>query len=533
MIAILCSAALAVISHPLAAGADSATSGVVVVKTRPGSVRGLINGHTRKFMGIPFAAPPVGKLRWEPPQPHADWTGILDAARPGSSCPQMSFSGSRLEGSEDCLYLNVYTPNPAGSGLPVMVWIHGGSFIMGSGADYDGTMLAQKGNLIVVTINYRLGPLGFLASRSIERTSPDHTSGNYGIMDQQVAFKWVKENIAAFGGDPSRVTIAGESAGGQSVGLQIVSPLAAGLFQRAILESGPFISMRPIASTRTLAEQDKHSDEFIGKLGCSGAYDVLACLRDQPLDQVMRALPASPIGQAEPVWAPVIDGHVVPTEPGDALRAGKFNKVPVISGSNHDEGTLFMAYGQQLSVAQYEAGLRHWSGDKAPQALEAYPASKYSTPLQALAAVFGDRILSCPIIGATELLSTQVPVFQYEFNDPHAPGLFPNPPFPLGASHGSEIPYVFGSASQRASATPEQQRLSDAMMQYWIDFILTGDPDGHQPRWNRYSDTTHQVLSLAPGAIRMESDFRAEHHCDLWESMDTSGLRVGRAADGQ
>ena len=227
--AVACAAVTLFFVRPACAAASD--SGAPVVKTRTGAVRGTVDGNLRVFLGIPYAAPPVGNLRWQPPEAHASWTDTLDASRAGNSCTQLSFRHGGPEGSEDCLYLNIYSPVSGGTRLPVMVWIHGGTFIAGTGSSYDGSKLAAKGKLVVVTINYRLGPFGFLASRSLD--SPGRPSGNYGLLDQQAALRWVKENIAAFGGDPNKVTVAGESAGAISIGLHLVSPAAAGLFERA------------------------------------------------------------------------------------------------------------------------------------------------------------------------------------------------------------------------------------------------------------------------------------------------------------
>jgi para-nitrobenzyl esterase len=234
-----------------------------VVMTDDGPVRGLIAGNHREFLGIPYAAPPIGELRWKAPVSHAAWTAAWDATRFGPDCAQVSFvPGLANHSSEDCLYLNVYVPNPARRHLPVMVWIHGGSFLVGSGEDADGSVLAAKGKVVVVTINYRLGPFGFLAHKSLEAENPHHLSGNYGLLDQQAALKWVRRNIAAFGGDLTRVTIFGESAGGISVCLQLTAPGADGLFQRAINESGPCQLVRPIGQAQA------QGDKLAAALGC-------------------------------------------------------------------------------------------------------------------------------------------------------------------------------------------------------------------------------------------------------------------------
>ena len=493
---------------PCIARAD--TSAAPVVTTNMGAMRGNLVGSVREFFGVPFAAPPVGSLRWLPPRPHAAWTGALDTTKPGNSCPQTRFRGG-ISGSEDCLYLNIYAPESSGHPLPVMVWIHGGTFIAGSGAQFNGNALADQGHLVVVTINYRLGPLGFLAHRALDTDSVP--SGNYGLLDQQAALRWVKDNIAAFGGDPSRVTVAGESAGAISIGDHLVSPAAAGLFDRAILESGPFLHMV------TLAEAEKRGDQFASALGCAGA-DVAACMRSKSTDEILKAIPANPISLGPPVWFPVMDGHLIPSQPAEAMAAGKLNKAPVINGSNHDEGTLFAAFGEPLTGEQFTSRVESRFGNDAKRVLAAYPLASYPSPTQASAAGFGDALFSCRILKAGELLSAHVPVYQYEFNDANPPNIFmPNPPFPFGAYHGSEIQYVFGTLGSRGeSPTPAQRALSNAMMTYWINFIRSGEPGGN-PRWERFLPNDPRILSLSPEAIGYESGFSAAHHCDLWNSM--------------
>jgi len=492
-------------------GGDASAS-TLVIKTHSGEVRGKLDGKVREFFGIPFAAPPVGPLRWRPPQPHAPWTTALDATRPGSSCAQTSFRGRGVAGSEDCLFLNIYAPDSPDRGFPVMTWIHGGTFLVGSGTQYDGSRLAAKGHLIVVTINYRLGPFGFLVNRSLET---EGVSGNYGLLDQQAGLRLVKENIEAFGGDPSKVTAAGESAGAISVGLHLVSPAAAGMFARAILESGPFLRLR------SLKDAEQHGDEFAAKLGCTTEPDLVACMRSRTTEQVLNAIPSSPIAVGQPVWVPVMDGHLIPSQPSEAIAAGRLNKVPVINGANHDEGTLFLAFAKPLSQQDFVGGVQSRFGGNAGRVLAAYPLASYASPTQASAAGFGDVVFSCPILRAGGLLSEHVPVYEYEFNDPHAPNVFfPNPPFPFGAYHGAEIQYVFGTLLTRSDSLSMAQRaLADTMMDYWIDFISSGEPGGHSPRWELYRRDNPRILSFSPGAVRYESDFSAIHHCDLWDSL--------------
>ncbi|MGO9450499.1 MAG: carboxylesterase/lipase family protein [Candidatus Binataceae bacterium] len=514
-VALCCAIASHLPAPTIAHAADSTTSpDSLLVKTQDGPVQGMVRDGVRQFLGIPYAAPPVGNLRWKAPQPHPAWTATLDATHFGDACAQIFPFGRGGANSEDCLSLNIYAPDPAMSGVPVMVWIHGGSFLQGTGATYDGNALAGKGRMVVVTINYRLGPLGFLALKALDAENPDHVSGDYGVMDQQAALRWVQRNISAFGGDPNKVTAAGESAGAISVCLQLVSPASAGLFQRAILESGPCLRPRP------LAEAETHGQDFAAKLGCTA--DVPACLRSKTIGEVLNALPGDALS-GPPIWNPVVDGHLIPKQPAEAFQSGNFNKVSFINGSNHDEGTLFLWFSEPMTADQYASSIQARLGPDAARVRAAYPLSNYASPLPATAAIFGDSVFSCSVRKASQLLSAQVPTYEYEFNDRNAPNIFtPHPPYPMGAYHASEIQYVFQSKPRARWSQPlagEQLKLSDQMMRYWTSFIASGDPDGTAPKWTPYQASEDKILSLAPGAVSYESDFAKQHHCEIWDSI--------------
>jgi para-nitrobenzyl esterase len=525
---LLLAAVLMLFAFVNTARAAGSADQTVVITTVKGQIRGMRHDGVREFLGIPYAAPPTGNLRWRPPVGHAHWNTTLTATRMAPSCPQFLPGPERISTSEDCLFLNVYSPDPPGTGLPVMLWIHGGAFILGSAANFDGSVLARKYKLIVVTINYRLGALGFLTLPSLEAESPSRVSGNYGLLDQQAALKWVKRNIGAFGGDPGKVTIAGESAGGISVCAQLVSPAAAGLFRGAIIESGPCLHQA------TMAEGEKTGRELVTKLECDKSSNELACLRAKSAEQVRSAMPGSLEGPL--LWAPVIDGHVFPLQPVEAFRSGTFNQVPVINGSNRDEGTLFIAFGKPLPPQHYDAAVGSFARprgaspssrkDAEAKVLAEYPLSRYQSPSQGLAAVLGDAIFSCSTERADQLLSAFVPTYEYEFNDRQAPlTLIALPAFPLGAYHASEIQYVFQTyfPAGRRSGAPDfsaaQRELSDHMAAYWSTFIANGHPDSSSPTWSPEKPGDPKILSLAPDGIRYESDFLSAHHCAFWSSI--------------
>src|SRR5215471_12790244 len=361
---------LAIGSASPAAAGDSA-----VVRTENGLVRGTVAAGVRSFLGIPFAAPPVGDLRFRAPQPAAGWSGVRDATKFGSACAQVpgvfAANGGRGSASEDCLFLNVITPNPARVLRPVMVWIHGGGFVAGSASQYDATALAEKGGAVVVTINYRLGPIGFLALPGLSAESADGSSGNYGIEDQQAALRWVRRNILRFGGNPLDVAIFGESAGGLSVCANLVSPRAAHLFQRAITESGPCVAPLP-----TLATAEAQSGAAAARVGCADPATQVACLR---------ALPAGALLTSGGTSGPNVDGAVLPQQIPAAITAGQLNRVPVMEGTNHDEDRLFVAIqfdlaGRPVTAAQYPALVQGLAGANAAKVLAEYPLAAFASP---------------------------------------------------------------------------------------------------------------------------------------------------------
>jgi para-nitrobenzyl esterase len=497
--------------------------------TESGVVIGSTTGGVNQFLGIPYAAPPVGSLRWRPPQHFGFFPGfILQATQFGSECTQAG------GGSENCLFLNVFTPansndgSPNRHGLPVMFWIHGGGLIDGSSTAYNPALLVGK-DVIVVTINYRLGFLGFFAQSAID--GEGHLSGNYGLMDQQFAMQWVRRNIANFGGDPNRVTIFGESAGGQSVYAHLASPLASGLFRRAIAESGSyaefqdyFFNVVTLPQAETVGSQSVPSGAAIAdSVGCTS--QTASCLR---------AVPAATMVAKEPFpLYPFVDGKLLTQTIGAAFASGEFNHVPVIAGTNHDEYRLFVALDFDLvgnpilTSGEYVNDTTALFGPLAPGVLAFYPFAAYPNGGEALGASGTDGVFSCPARNVDQALSKLVTTYAYEFNDENAPpaqalfgGLLT---FPLGAYHSSELQYLFPGVDVFGLPTTlssQQTQLSDAMVSYWTQFAKNGNPNSSgEPLWSPYSAATDEFQSLIPPAPMVESNFDSSHKCTLfWDT---------------
>jgi para-nitrobenzyl esterase len=510
-----------------------------MVRTDAGDLLGTATASGTAFLGVPFAAPPVGDLRWRAPQPVTPWPGVRMARVAAPTCmqdPRIPPAGVG-NNSEDCLYLNVHVPASASTAgpLPVMVWIHGGAFINGAGSQYDGTVLAHEAQAVVVTVNYRLGIFGSLA---LDALAAEAKAGNYALQDQQAALRWVQRNIGAFGGDARRVTIFGESAGGTSVCNQLISPAAKGLFQRAIIQSGTCPSVQP-----TRAQAVAVGKAYADRLGCVAGAAQLACLRSK---SALQALAASPdIDAADPAslgqFSPHIDGVVLPEAPRTAIRAGRFHQVPVLLGNNADEGTLFIALafelqrGTPMTEAELQAMVKGNAGDSGLAALassivlEAYRPSRYGSPNLAAAALLGDSLFACPTQFLARALSDHVPTYVYEFQEKNAP-VFVNDPFmPWGAFHASELPFVFGtrivttppSPDPAEVATPAQKALSKAMMAYWGRFAATGQPNvsGQKawPRFNRLLQATQTFKSQGIGTELLGVPY-VRHQCLLWDA---------------
>src|SRR5215469_867409 len=510
----LVAAAPAVSASTLGGPAAARASGPVVGTTN-GPVRGLANGAVNEFLGIPYAAPPVGALRWQPPQPAASWSGVRDATQFAPHCPQPPTPFGQASTSEDCLFLNVFTPahQHAGSHFPVMVWIHGGALVTGESNDYDPTALAAIG-VTVVTINYRLGALGFLAHPAL--ADANGQSGDYGLMDQQAALRWVQRNIPSFGGDPRNVTVFGESAGGLSTLSQVASPQARGLFERAIAESGSYN-----LTQASLATAEASGEAFAAKAGC--ASQTAACLRSLPVSTILAS-------ENTAGYTPNLNSEVLPETLGTAFSTGAFNRVPIINGTNHDEWRLFVALseleGNPVTAANYQSMISSTLG--VPPAVAAviaaiYPLSAFPSPSVALGAVGTDAIFACPALTIDKSVSRFVPTFAYEFNDENAPQNFlPPVSFPYGAAHASEIQYLMGlpTAAFPGSLSAQQQQLAAIMKGYWTNFADRGSPSSASaPFWPRFTGLTQTMQSLAPPVPQPEADFANAHNCAFWTAL--------------
>jgi para-nitrobenzyl esterase len=524
-LAAACCAALAALTLT-AAGATAARAGTAaqerapVVTTSDGVVRGATAGTVNEFLGLPYAAPPTGNLRWRAPQPAAAWAGTRDATTFGPSCPQATMGNPFLPPgpiSEDCLYLNVYTPaGRPGANRPVLVWIHGGGLVQDGARNYDGTKLAADGT-VVVTINYRLGALGFLAHPALA-SRPGGAAGNYGLMDQQAALRWVQRNIGQFGGDPRNVTIAGQSAGGLSVLAQLTSPGARGLFQRAIVQSGTFaLTQTPLAQAETAGKT------FATNVGC--ASQTAACLRAAPVSALV-----SKFGVEIPG---VVDGSVLTQSIGTSLARGQFARVPVINGITHDEELLFVA-GLGLTVSQgtniplagdptdpanYQANIAQALGVPAARAAAIaaeYPLSAYPNPVAAFSLLVSDASFACPALQVDRWTAARgVPTYAYQFNDDNAPVNIVGASLGL-STHGTELPYLFDqpNAPHPAVLNTDQQALAASMRTDWASFAGTGNPSSRALPWPSFNGT--RVLSLVPLQSQVTTDFAAAHHCSFW-----------------
>jgi para-nitrobenzyl esterase len=502
------------------------------VDTRQGPVEGIAAKGVLQFLGIPYAAPPVGDLRWRPPQPAAAWTGVRRATSFGPACAQVTLFGvfaGPANANEDCLTLNVFTPKLGASAkAPVIVWIHGGGNVNGASSAYDASRLALMGKTVVVTINYRLGLFGWLANPALD--AEGHPFGNYGLLDQQLALKWVRDNISAFGGDPANVTLGGQSAGSVDAEAQVASPLAAGLFKRAIFQS-------IVADSQPLASAEKQGSAFAAAAGCgegAGPEDA-ACLRRLPVEQVMKLQGVE--SQSGPyVSFLMTDGQIVP-QGGlfAAFRDGRYAKMPIMSGTVRDEQNLSAAIDEYYSEPRHAFTAQEvqdyikasYPGDLTAKVLAEYKLDGYATPQRARNAVGTDSAV-CPQLTLNWVIGLQVPVYAYEFADQTAPFYFPPlPGFEPLAYHTADIQYLFplwhgGPKGEAHPLNAEQQRLSDGLILAWTNFARSGDPNGSgAPKWPRFTpgpgaQGLYLVETLPQSTTMTDRQFAEEHHCAFW-----------------
>ena len=485
-------AIVALVPHVADAQATSSRAAGPRARTTAGTVEGIVApSGVREFRGIPYAAPPVRELRWRPPQPAPRWTGVRKADRFADQCMQgrifsdMVFRNAGI--SEDCLYLNVWTPaaatkTPRG-GAPVLVYFYGGGFVAGDGSEprYDGESMARRG-IVVVTMSYRLGIFGFFSHPELTAESPRHASGNYALMDQTAALRWVRDNIAAFGGDPKQVTIAGESAGSFSVSAQMASPLAKGLFARAIGESGAFFSA--VLSTPTLAETEQNGVKFAEGVGAPS----LAALRALSAYELLMAMARQDL----PRFGANVDGWFFPEVPADIYAAGKQAHVPLLAGWNSEESSARGVMQETPDSASVRATLARLFGDRAAEAAKVFPASTPDEALQSMTDLASDRFIGfstwkwLDVHGHT----SGQPVYRYLYARPRpatvatsGPGAAPAG---RGAVHSAEIEYALGNLGTNKvfAWTPDDYKVSATMQDYFANFIRTGNPNGAGlPEW--------------------------------------------------
>jgi para-nitrobenzyl esterase len=519
--------ACAAAGHLTAATARSQAASCLATTTN-GDVQGQTSGGSCAFLGIPFAAPPVGNLRWKRPQPAAVWSpGVFNATVVPATCAQLNIATGTPQGSEDCLTLNVWTPNPSPSNAPVIVWFHGGSFVNASAnfAPQNGMALAASTGAIVVAPNYRLGPFGYLGHAAL--AAEDQAAGNYGLLDQRAALAWVRDQIAAFGGNPDNVTIAGQSAGGHSVALHLVSPGSAGLFHRAIMQSG-FASVR----WRTTADAWSQGDEFATALGCPNADPaaLVTCLRLKSRDAVLLARPPALFEQVVETgrsqWTPLVDGIEIPDQPRSLFGQGAFSHVPILLGTTRDEGWTWVnrSFPSGVTQDQYESVVGTEFGADAAMILAQYPAAAFASPKDGLVQLVGDVEYACEARRVARLIeATRTPVFLYSFE------YEVDPVVPDRVAHGIDVNFVFGNnfgppLFPAYTLGPADLSLSHTIGAYWTRFATTGSPnadDGAAVEWPAFKHPTGSGRG-ADNYLILDDQIREakrphEARCDFWE----------------
>jgi len=519
-------AALAVIltvSAPTAAAANddrrTGIQGNLLIRTDDGLLRGVQADGVESFLGIPYAAPPVGDLRWRPPQPVARWTGLREATHYGNRCAQ--FAGSNGAGSlaEDCLYLNVQRPSGSDrhSRLPVFVFFHGGADT-GSSDQHNGSSIVHAGRIIVVTVDYRLGVFGSLAHSALTAEGRGD-SGNYTVLDQQQSLRWVRDRIADFGGNPSHVTIGGESSGAQEVCVHLSAPGSQGLFRAAVIQSGP------TCFSQTLADAERAGSDLATTVGCQDAADAPGCLRGLAADVLM----ASFHGQL-----PVVTGTpTMPNDPRQNIADGAFPAIPVLIGTNRDEGRTFFAEPKISTEQDYRETLDGFFGDRADDVLRHYPwapeaADNGFTGNYLLAATVTDSFFACGNRTMVADLAAHTSTFVYKFAHRDGPGLGDRfSGYVWGAGHASELPYLWPSFDNglpiAAIFDRAEQRLARNMVSYWSSFVAQGRPAVRGlPRWPSFNNSQSLMsLNVGKGLERISmTSFTQTHQCAFWDEFE-------------
>lgn len=539
---LLCLAGLAAASP---SSAQTQDAGPPTVATKDGVVQGFRADGVAKFLGIPYGKPPAGALRWMPPVAREPWSGVRKATAYAPICAQSITFGlfaGPPNNNEDCLYLNVFTPTLTSSArLPVIVWIHGGGNVNGGTPGYDGSKLAVRGGTVVVSMAYRLNAMGWFAHPALDREG--HPFGNYGVLDQQLALKWVQDNIARFGGDKNNVTVAGESSGALNAGLNVLSPMSAGLLHRAICQSlcpAPFL---PAGPTTPLATAEARGVAFAIKAGCGAGTDAATarCLRNLSAADVEKVAVQGVFTNGQGI----VDGQIVPILPMKAFATGRFNHMPIMNGNTLDEELLFLAIGmyssnpdnalrkaptaeQYLKYVRTTFGSPPYPAGTADAILARYPLSAYATPALALnrvgtdSAICGQRILD-------KILAPQVPVYTYEFADRTAPFYFPDMPgFAPLAYHTADIQYLFPGWHGGPDGVPhmldaKQTALSDYLVGAWTKFARTGNPNGSgDTPWPRYTTKPSAPAWLIQNHVlstMTDEQYAKARNCDLWEPL--------------
>jgi para-nitrobenzyl esterase len=491
------------------------------VETVSGMVQGMDDEQTAtcSWKGVPYAAPPVGELRWASPKPHPKWEGTKETTEFGDRCMQKGIlellnSDPKSMMSEDCLYLNIYRPKKSGQ-FPVMVWIHGGGYTGGTGKSYRGDMLAESGDIVVVTINYRLAVFGFFPHPDLKNAGPDSAAGGQGSLDQVMALKWVHENIENFGGDPENVTIFGESAGGWSVCTMVATPLAKGYFQKAILQSGG------CKISRDQNEGFEYTMEIAKKMGCKSGD--IECLRALPAKKVNSKSPQGAMGTD---YIPHHDGHLLVSAPLDMIRGGNYNKVLFMAGSNRDEFGMMAKFKPKLRHTRpkkYEKRLEeiyNLSPEQASELASHYPLTDFDQkPVNAFVRMSAESSLGCPTyLGLVAASEKEPPAYLYRFDyDDQKYGKY------MGSFHALEIPFVFGSLEDifglkliNEKNIDSAQEMSRIVQSYWVNFAKTGNPNGPDlPEWPEFEKESSMIMIL-------DNNTRAEktnmyEKCSLWE----------------